>query len=149
MPYDVRNEITFIGNQSDIEKLFQDIKGNEKIIDFNAIVPIPDSEKKNWYNWGVENWGTKWNAYEQSKENNSIIFETAWYSPTCIFIAIVNMIKEKEYDIQFKALSFCCELFVGSYFKYFSFINSEINYKEFDLIVDNERDDIYGINIKF
>lgn len=32
-----------------------------------------------WYSWSVENWGTKWNAYDQEKpEFNVLLFDTAW-----------------------------------------------------------------------
>lgn len=32
-----------------------------------------------WYNWNVEHWGTKWNAYScKKKDINVYTFETAW-----------------------------------------------------------------------
>jgi len=32
-----------------------------------------------WYEWTIENWGTKWNAYQQTKiDENTIEFQTAW-----------------------------------------------------------------------
>jgi len=32
-----------------------------------------------WYPWAKENWGTKWNAYSSSyEEENVIMFQTAW-----------------------------------------------------------------------
>lgn len=32
-----------------------------------------------WYEWTIANWGTKWNAYHQKKdEDNTIHFSTAW-----------------------------------------------------------------------
>lgn len=68
-------------------------------IDFNKITPRPpwvyrgaiDSsiEEKYgadncWYNWSVNNWGTKWNAYFQPDKRSTedtIFFTTAWNSP--------------------------------------------------------------------
>ncbi len=41
-----------------------------------------------WYKWAVENWGTKWNAYEIEIKDNIISFETAWSSPKKIFKAL-------------------------------------------------------------
>ena len=35
----------------------------------------------NWYDWSVEHWGTKWNAYDQSGDDESIMFQTAWSHP--------------------------------------------------------------------
>lgn len=35
-----------------------------------------------WYDWALDNWGTKWNAYDQSKiSDNEIQFDTAWSAP--------------------------------------------------------------------
>lgn len=31
-----------------------------------------------WYDWAIENWGTKWNAFECESEGNSFDFVTAW-----------------------------------------------------------------------
>ena len=35
-----------------------------------------------WYDWCIQNWGTKWNAYSPSLdiETNTLVFETAWSS---------------------------------------------------------------------
>jgi len=34
-----------------------------------------------WYDWSIENWGTKWNACNSKKMENGIIFDTAWSTP--------------------------------------------------------------------
>lgn len=39
---------------------------------------IADFGHKDWYSWRLANWGTKWNAYEQSLEGNQLYFQTAW-----------------------------------------------------------------------
>lgn len=31
-----------------------------------------------WYDWAIDNWGTKWNAYSQEIDGGVIRFETAW-----------------------------------------------------------------------
>lgn len=31
-----------------------------------------------WYDWCINEWGTKWNAYEQSLEGSTLTFLTAW-----------------------------------------------------------------------
>lgn len=36
----------------------------------------------NWYDWQINSWGTKWNAYESSVTGeNSVSFSTAWSAP--------------------------------------------------------------------
>lgn len=40
-----------------------------------------------WYEWAIQNWGTKWNAYGQNDERNTedtIFFQTAWSSPIAL-----------------------------------------------------------------
>lgn len=51
-----------------------------------------------WYDWSIANWGTKWNAYEQSIiSDNQIEFDTAW-------AAVPNLIK--NLGDKFKEVSF-------------------------------------------
>ena len=35
-------------------------------------------QARDWYGWSIREWGTKWNAYDQSLEGNTITFLTAW-----------------------------------------------------------------------
>jgi hypothetical protein len=36
----------------------------------------------NWYNWRINNWGTKWDCYSfRGDSENTIIFDTAWSTP--------------------------------------------------------------------
>lgn len=51
-----------------------------------------------WYDWRINNWGTKWNAYETKLLNdNSIGFQTAWSTPLDII---------KELSLQYPSLEF-------------------------------------------
>jgi hypothetical protein len=43
-----------------------------------------------WYSWSIENWGTKWNAYECKRDEHKITFETAWYTPVPIWKALTE-----------------------------------------------------------
>jgi hypothetical protein len=88
----------------------------QEIIDFAAIVPPPDNmftgnlstadrERcaeqgiPNWYDWQCEHWGTKWNAYEASIEDESwdrllICFDTAWSPPEPVIAALRGKLEE-------------------------------------------------------
>ena len=43
MPNHVTNQIEFYGNQKNINKVFELIKGDNGYIDFNKIIPMPKS----------------------------------------------------------------------------------------------------------
>jgi hypothetical protein len=62
---------------------------------FAKIIPMPDSEKDNWYEWRVSNWGTKWNADVQMEttdewESGSVLveFNTAWSPATPVITTL-------------------------------------------------------------
>lgn len=45
---------------------------------------------KDWYDWRIKNWGTKWNASDSSfnEETGVVEFDTAWSMPENIFRAL-------------------------------------------------------------
>lgn len=48
-----------------------------------------------WYDWCIENWGTKWNAYSNEQEDeDTIIFETAWSNPEPVMLKLSEMYPE-------------------------------------------------------
>lgn len=77
---------------------------------FNMIIPMPDdifrgnltmeqrtaSNGRNWYDWSVANWGTKWDAYNVNVQRLSdtslyVTMETAWSPPIPIFEKLVEL----------------------------------------------------------
>jgi hypothetical protein len=97
------------------------------VLNFNLIVPQPPNIEQGgcsgqhedgvvcWYHWNLENWGTKWGAYEHSHYEFSLRkpygseeiyarldlrFETAWSAPTPIFEAI-----ERRWDVKVHAVT--------------------------------------------
>ena len=54
--------------QAEIKNFLSAIAGLERgetlDIDFEKIAPTPECVSKDWYDWRISNWGTKWNAYE-------------------------------------------------------------------------------------
>lgn len=98
--------MTITGKPKDIHKLIKQVgvtqkevddfnENKETIFSFNKIIPMPESEKDNWYEWRVANWNTKWNADIQYEtfdqwENGEVFveFNTAWDTPTPIIEAV-------------------------------------------------------------
>lgn len=89
MPNDCTNILTISASSKELEKILELIKGDDRPLSFNSILPMPEEEKENWYNWHMGNWGTKWDAYEfthnefkrLSDEEATIGFMTAWSPP--------------------------------------------------------------------
>lgn len=54
---------------------------------------------KTWYEWTIEHWGTKWNAYGQGDErttDNTVYFQTAWSAPTNLIQKLSKQFPEVE-----------------------------------------------------
>lgn len=57
----------------------------------NWMRPLPEDQRENWYDWCVNNWGTKWDIHEafvgDDTEEDSIqfSFDSAWGPPVAAF----------------------------------------------------------------
>ena len=110
MPNHIQNRIKFDCSEEKLNEILAAIcsenkETSQKCVDFNKIIPMPDhifkgllgtEEKKiygknNWYDWSIENWGTKWNAYSFSRDGNTIGFQTAWSAPHPILAELTGM----------------------------------------------------------
>lgn len=48
-----------------------------------------------WYDWSCENWGTKWNSYDNEQvDADTILFSTAWSNPKPIMLKLSEMYPE-------------------------------------------------------
>ena len=60
---------------------------------------------KNWYDWNLANWGTKWDVCNPSVQttNNEITlkFETAWSTPELIFKKLAEQYPDLMIDIDY------------------------------------------------
>lgn len=75
MPNWVTTIVHAIKDDADFSKFV----GEDGNFTFQKIVPMPESEEKNWYNWDCEHWGTKWDACEPRVESKTTVkFQTAW-----------------------------------------------------------------------
>jgi hypothetical protein len=80
MPNDCWNTLIVYGSK----ELIDEIKENK--FSFQHFVPMPEEEKDNWYDWKIENWGTKWNSHdvkisEEHEYPMRLSYTTAWDPP--------------------------------------------------------------------
>jgi hypothetical protein len=98
MPNWCNNSITIKGSTETIKQLWEDARSGEEFGLLNAMVPMPNelegttapSDGPNWYDWRVENWGTKWDIDDTGLEFTdngdgtaeiSGWFDSAWSPP--------------------------------------------------------------------
>jgi len=112
MPNHVTNELIFRGlSRWQIDTIRSKILNHESHVDFELLVPLPiniwcgsvgakheKAFRQNCLDWAKQNWGTKWNAYEQREvlaTDNSltVCFDTAWSPPYPWLAAVFNYFK--------------------------------------------------------
>lgn len=73
--------------------------------------PITEKESKeyikkfganNWYDWHLNNWGTKWDCYDHRGDGvDCIIFETAWSTPVPAMLYLSNLFPDVQIDVKY------------------------------------------------
>jgi hypothetical protein len=65
---------------------------------FNDICPQPEGAEEVWYNWRIENWGTKWEPEVETIHDDfdkyktvHLDFVTAWGPPTGIYQKLTEL----------------------------------------------------------
>ena len=91
MPNHCSNSLRVWGERGDVARFVDaitkptDDDGREFSI-LENLVPRPDDIGEGWYEWSVQNWGTKWGDYEgrfvsQGDDAVELQFTTAWSAP--------------------------------------------------------------------
>lgn len=121
------------GSKKDVEEFVNNVQGSKKHdteeleFDFNHFIPQPDnlfkesigSDKKkelygqgipNWYDWNIDNWGTKWNAncderdiyYSSEKDVSAVRYDlsTAWADPRPVLHKMIEMYPQLHFTIE-------------------------------------------------
>ena len=103
MPNWTQNHVAFEGSKEKIIELKELFASDERVFDFNKILPMPEASESfqatgdltmdtkkedvnNWYYWSIKNWGTKWNAVDShldvdNEDRLEYSFRTAWDAP--------------------------------------------------------------------
>ena len=90
MPNWCSNRATITGPAPVIKEIIEVLNQDDSPL-LQWMVPRPGAEEENWYQWNIENWGTKWDIcdvyFENQAEEDSIEFSfcSAWGPPEQAF----------------------------------------------------------------
>jgi len=127
------------GKKEDVQAFVENVKGKEgtnyegREFDFNHFIPQPEGlydEKSednifpNWYNWNIENWGTKWNALIDDtmvmSDKDGFPYEyqynmrTAWADPRPVIFKMIEMYPQLDFNISGEEESNAYGIYVSS-----------------------------------
>jgi len=104
MPNHTDNRVILSHDDSQMIDDIYNVMNTEDAELCNHLIPMPKelegttspSDTPNWYDWRLENWGTKWDVYEtQCTRINAntlqLYFYTAWSPPIPVFDKLVDM----------------------------------------------------------
>jgi len=104
MPNWCSNTITISGEPEKIKEFVEFLEEKDGKEWFDFFRPTPEELKEEgWYQWNVDNWGTKWNpdAQDWSVAEDfttvSFWFDSAWAPPTELYNFIVE---NTDFDVQ-------------------------------------------------
>lgn len=91
----VNNAVLTAPSKEDLDRLVTSLETEENERFFNALRPRPLSESENWYEWNVNNWGTKWDTEPSNIDRIDEItldlaFDTAWGPPIALYEFLVD-----------------------------------------------------------
>ena len=131
------NDLYVEGSKESIDAFQALLKTGEGDFDFNLFIPYPskyeeldmlreqaekdgvewdklpkDGYNQGGYDWCIENWGTKWNAYEASIERTSDEsmsgwFDTAWSPPLGVLQAMSEMFPTLSFTLSYEEGGMC------------------------------------------
>lgn len=114
MPNWCNNTLTVSGNAKDIKKFKKKaeavIDGKKQVLALGSFVP--DKGGENWYDWRIENWGTKWELnevelYEDTAETAVYAFDTAWSPPTEWLYKVAEQYPSLTFRLKYREDGMC------------------------------------------
>jgi hypothetical protein len=87
---------------------------------FNLIRNVKKHGYTSWYDWSIENWGTKWNAYQTKLEDEYVKFETAWGHPFPVIKALSEKFPNENIEVKY------ADEDIGSNFGHYIIKNGDI-----------------------
>jgi hypothetical protein len=96
------NDITILNN------FINENNAGDINLSFNNLVPIPEEEEANWYQWNISNWGTKWDLNNETILDTNIdnkeykyFFSTAWGPPLKWLSTVSSIYTDINFDLEY------------------------------------------------
>ena len=105
MPNWVRNKLFIHGPTDRVKQCTLDIASDNEHISFEKIFPRPKDIGDGWYDWSIENWGTKWNGdiYDIKINEGELIvnFASAWSPPTHWLQKVARIFPDLHFELTY------------------------------------------------
>lgn len=111
MPNWCWNHLIVTGDKKELQEFVEKSTNAHKETQFSFEGTLPRGDRKNWYDWSIGNWGTKWDACEPHINNNkkyfSVTFESAWSPPIAWLENIVHMFPKLYFTLEYEEPGMC------------------------------------------
>ena len=125
MPNYCQNTLKIIAKDDVVKTIIDMMRGTGEdegnLFDFNKVIPMPENiyrgdinkekealyGKNNWYDWSIENWGTKWNSVDAELRENCFVFDTAWSPCLPVIRKLAEMFPEARFEYWYEELGMC------------------------------------------
>jgi len=101
MPNHCNNQLTLASGQDILNVLnpYLTLTGdNDYTFDFQKIIPMDEElcKGEGWYDWCIQNWGTKWTGYDGrfNEDQTAFTFDTAWSPPLPVIKKLAELTGE-------------------------------------------------------
>jgi len=103
MPNWVMNDLRISGEIEEVLLFIEENKTDDKFM-FSTLVPEPENND-DWYNWRVNNWGTKWDidgnvdVQKVADDCFRLYFTTAWEPPIAWLKSVIKNYPQLNFEL--------------------------------------------------
>lgn len=102
MPNWIKNKLFIHGPTDKVKQCTLDIASDGEHISFEKILPRPTDIGDGWYDWSIENWGTKWDVRDTYEDSEGYIcFDTAWSTPHTLIFELSTRYTDLTFEVEY------------------------------------------------
>ena len=117
MPNWCWNHLTVTGDEKELQEFVEKSTNAlkewpENPTEFSFEGTLPRGDRKDWYDWSIGNWGTKWDACyphieKDDEECFAVTFDSAWSPPIEWLENIVHMFPKLYFTLEYEEPGMC------------------------------------------